>query len=164
MGYWTDLDVDVGGNWLVVGVDDGAVLDEDAVGGRLQVDRNLLQGGSRIRRHLGNCLENSWRFTLFWQHFNRSSCDLSKHRTKWKISLPFCGSGFNVCGRPHQGCAMSNENLVRMNLYISTLCWSWWEHSMLFLSPCFKMIPKHIKYVRKTNYRGFLFSQLNRTT
>ena len=52
----TALDVDVGGDGLVVGVDDGAVLDEDAVGGGLQVDRNLLQRGSRSRRHLGNCL------------------------------------------------------------------------------------------------------------
>ena len=51
----TDLDVDVGRDRLVVGVDHGAVLDQDAVGGGLQVDGHLLQGGSGRGRHLRKC-------------------------------------------------------------------------------------------------------------
>ena len=77
----TDLNVDIGGDRLVVGVDDGAVLDEDAVGRRLQVDRHLLQGRSGCRRHLvATSLSNT---------FNAKLCGLSDHWHQTKDLFPF---------------------------------------------------------------------------
>ena len=62
----TDLDVHVGRDGLVVGVDHGAVLDQDAVGGRLKMDGDLLQGGSARGRHLASSLfsDNTFKQSL----------------------------------------------------------------------------------------------------